>query len=69
MDFKFFESINIDENIDKIMEIDLSGNYIFLYTDRNDISKISIYYTSNGYIIKVHYDEDYRVTAIDKSEI
>lgn len=63
---KHFESINIGESIDNVQKIDPLGDYIFLYTGRNDFPKISTHYTSDGYIIGIHYDEDYHVIKIDK---
>lgn len=64
-----FEHINIGDTIEKVKNVDPLGEYLFLYTGRNDIPHNSKHYTSDGFCIQISYDENNVVTSIDKYRI
>ena len=51
-----FDQIKEGESLDRVKEIDPNGNYLFLYTGRNDFPRKSTHYTEDGYLITIEYD-------------
>ncbi len=50
--------------IEKVMDIDPHGEYLFFETGRNDIPKQSTHFTKDGYIIIIEYDNMFRIKKI-----
>ena len=44
------------QSLDEVREMDPNGEYLFLYTGRNDTPKVSSHYTKDGYLITIEYD-------------
>lgn len=52
-----------------VQKIDPNGEYLFLYTGRNDIPKTSTHYTVDGYLITIEYDEVNVISGITEELI
>lgn len=52
-----FNDLSVGQSLDSVQKLDPQGEYLFLYTGRNDTPKISTHYTKDGYLISVTYDE------------
>lgn len=52
------------KTLEDVREIDPNGDYIFLYTGRND-DRTSIHYTSDGFVVRITYDEKHVVVDIE----
>ena len=64
-----FDSLEKGKSLDEVMAIDPEGNYLFLYTGRNDTPKKSQHYTKDGYLITIEYDVSNTITSISKKMI
>ena len=53
-----FEKVSIGDSLDDVREIDPCGEYLFLFTGRNDSPKLSSHYTKDGYLIIIEYDDN-----------
>ena len=51
--------------LDEVRAIDPDGEYLFLYTGRNDIPKVSSHYTKDGYFITIEYDASNVIVSIN----
>ncbi len=60
-----FNVLSVGQSLENAKIIDPKGDYIFLYTGRNDTPKISTHYTNDGYIIKITYDDKNLITNIE----
>lgn len=54
------------KSLDEVRMLDPNGEYLFLYTGRNDTPKVSSHCTKDGYLIVIKYD--FLNTVIDISE-
>lgn len=52
-----FEGLIRGQSLEEVQKIDPHGEYLFLYTGRNDTPKISSHYTKDGYLITIEYDD------------
>ena len=59
-----FEVLSVGSLLSEVREIDPQGAYLFLYTGRNDVPKISTHYTTDGFIISITYDENNVIESI-----
>ena len=59
-----YEHLQIGNSIDMVRSIDPNGEYLFLFTGRNDIPKKSTHCTSDGYYYTITYDENNMITDI-----
>lgn len=64
-----FKELKAGDSIETVKTIDPQGNFMFLYTGRNDIPHISVHYTVDGYVIYVYYDENNFVSLIEKEMV
>lgn len=64
-----FEKLVVGKSLQDVRILDPKGDYLFLYTGRNDIPKVSTHYTKDGYLIKITYDEKNQITRIDEELI
>ena len=55
--------------LDDVRAIDPNGEYLFLYTGRNDTSKASSHYTKDGYLITIEYDASNVIIGIKQELI
>ena len=55
--------------LDEVRAIDPNGEYLFLFTGRNDVPKISTHYTKDGYLITIEYDVSNVIISINKELI
>lgn len=62
---KAFDKLEIGQSLQDVMQTDPDGDYLFLYTGRNDLPKISSHYTKDGYLVSIKYDESDKITEID----
>ena len=51
-----FDGLVKGRSLDEVRAIDPNGEYLFLYTGRNDTPKVSSQYTKDGYLITIEYD-------------
>ena len=59
-------SLTKDHSLDEVMQIDPYGEYLFLYTGRNDLPRESFHYTKDGYIVCLEYDLENQICKITK---
>ncbi len=64
-----YNNLAIGQSLDNVIDIDSNGEYLFLYTGRNDTPRISTHYTKDGYIITIEYDDKNTITNIKKALI
>lgn len=64
-----FSGLVKGQSLEKVKEIDPNGEYLFLYTGRNDTPKISSHYTKDGYLISIEYDAFNTIVNIDSELI
>ena len=50
------DSLKKGQSLDDVRAMDPNGDYLFLYTSRNDTPKVSYHYTKDGYLIAIEYD-------------
>lgn len=62
---KDFYVLNTGYSVDNMQKFDKNGNFSFLYTGYTGTPKISTHYTTDGYMVTVHYDSDYAVEKIE----
>ena len=51
-----FDELVKGQSLDEVRAIDPNGEFLFLYTGRNDTPKVSSHYTKDGYLITIEYD-------------
>ena len=59
-----FDHLEKGATLNTVQEIDPAGEYLFLYTGRNDTPRLSTHYTKDGYLITIEYDYQNRVSNI-----
>lgn len=59
-----FGNLTVGQSLEEVMELDPSGEYLFLYSGRNDVPKVSSHYTRDGFLFTVEYDESNSIIAI-----
>lgn len=51
-----FDKIVKGQSLSDVQLLDPNGEYLFLYTGRDDIPRMSSHYTKDGYLITIEYD-------------
>lgn len=64
-----FDSLKAGNVLDEVREIDPDGEYLFLYTGRNDTPRVSTHYTKDGSLITITYDEQNIIIGINRELI
>ena len=64
-----FDVITKCQSLEDVRMIDPNGEYLFLYTGRDDTPKQSSHYTKDGYLITIEYDASNTVISIDEELI
>ncbi len=64
-----FGSLKKGQLLDEVRAIDPNGEYLFLYTGRNDTPKKSSHYTKDGYLITIKYDISNVIISINEELI
>lgn len=59
-----YNDLNEGGSIDDVITIDPEGEYLFLYSGRNDIPKRSYHYTKDGFLLTIEYDNNNTITNI-----
>lgn len=59
-----FSDLKTGQSLRDVQKIDPKGEYMFLYTGRNDSPKISTHYTKDGYLITVEYDDNNIIVSV-----
>lgn len=59
-----FSNLKVGNSLSDAQIIDPNGEYLFLYTGRNDIPRTSSHYTKDGYLITIEYDLSNTITSI-----
>ena len=52
-----FDGLRTGQSLEDVRKIDPDGDYLFLFTGRNDIPKVSYHYTKDGYLFTIEYNE------------
>ena len=60
-----FDGLVKGRSLDEVRAIDPNGEYLFLYTGRNDTPKVSSHYTKDGYLITIEYDVSNVIISIN----
>ena len=64
-----FDSLTAGDSLKDVMGVDPDGEYLFLYSGRNDVPRISSHYTHDGYLISIEYDKSNRLVRMIKEPI
>ena len=64
-----FDSLVKGQLLDEVRLIDPNGEYLFLYTGRNDTPKVSSHYTKDGYLVTIEYDVSNVIISINEELI
>ena len=64
-----FDGLVKGQSLDEVKAIDPNGEYLFLYTGRNDTPKVSSHYTKDGYLITIEYDVSNVIISINEELI
>lgn len=64
-----FDAISAGQSLDDVLRLDPNGEYLFLFTGRNDLPRVSTHYTKDGYIISMEYDASNTIISIQESLI
>lgn len=64
-----FEGLAKGQLLEEVRKIDPNGEFLFLYTGRNDIPKVSSHYTKDGYLITIEYDTSNNIISINEKLI
>lgn len=64
-----FDRLVKGQTLEEVKIIDPNGEYLFLYTGRNDTPKISTHYTKDGYLITIEYDVSNIIISINEELI
>ncbi len=64
-----FDGLVKGQSLNDVRAIDPNGEYLFLYTGRNDTPKISSHYTKDGYLITIEYDVSNAIISINSELI
>ena len=64
-----FDGLTKGQSIEEVKTIDPNGEYLFLYTGRNDTPKVSSHYTKDGYLITIEYDDFNTIISINEELI
>lgn len=55
--------------LEEVKAIDPNGEYLFLFTGKNDTPKVSTHYTKDGYKVTVEYDDSNTIINIKEELI
>ena len=64
-----FDNIKKGQLLDVVRKIDPNGEYLFLYSGKNDTPKVSSHYTKDGYLITIEYDVSNVIVSINEELI
>lgn len=64
-----FDAISIGQPLNDVMDLDPSGDYLFLQTGRGDFPRVSTHCTREGYLISFTYDEANRIIGIHREYV
>ena len=64
-----FDELAKGQSLTEVRLIDPNGEYLFLYTGRNDTPKVSSHYTKDGYLITIEYDASNNIISINEELI
>lgn len=64
-----FYGIETGKMLTDVQSMDPKGEYLFLYTGRNDTPKISTHYTTDGYLITITYNNSNEIVSIKEELI
>lgn len=64
-----FDKLLKGQSLDEVRAIDPNGEYLFLYTGKNDTPKESLHYTKDGYLITIQYDASCSIISINEELI
>ena len=64
-----FEGLTKGQLIEEVKIIDPHGEYLFLFSGRNDTPKASTHYTKDGYLITIEYDVLNTIISINEELI
>ncbi len=62
-----FDSITVGSSLQDVIALDPNGSYLFLYTGRNDLPKVSMHYTLDKQEVVITYDENNVVQEVKKT--
>ncbi len=53
-----FSELKNGDSLKDVQNIDPNGEYLFLFTGRNDASRVSYHYARDGFVIMIEYDNN-----------
>lgn len=59
-----FDAFTKSNSLEDVQEFSPNGEYLFLYTGRNDSPRVSTHCTRDGYMITIEYDDNYQIISI-----
>lgn len=59
-----FDPLTRGSSLEDVQRIDPGGEYLFLYTGRNDTPRESTHCTRDGYLITIEYDSENAISGI-----
>lgn len=60
-----FNMICVGSALSEVRAIDPQGDYLFIYAGSNDIPRVSMHYTMDGFVITITYDKNNMIEKID----
>ena len=64
-----FNELVVGCSLEDVQKVDPNGEYLFLYTGRNDTPRISSHYTEDGWLITIKYNEENMIESITQDLI
>ena len=61
-----FDKLTKGKSLEDVRAIDPDGEYLFLYSGRNDLPRVSSHYTKDGYLITIEYDDLNTIISISE---
>ena len=58
-----FDALEEGQSLESVRGIDPNGEYLFLYTGRNDVPRRSLHFTKEGYLITIEYNDSNVITS------
>ena len=64
-----FDAVKAGQTLSDVQALDSDGDYLFLYSGRNDLERISYHYSKDGYLISIKYDTDNTILSVTEELI
>lgn len=64
-----FDALEIGQSLGDVRELDPNGQYLFLYSGRNESPRVSTHCTKDGYLFSIEYDDSGNIICINEELI